>query len=405
LRVFAKAPEACPALVGRLAGEHADHVRYLRRRFRTSFRPDELDEVVREAYVRALASIEAAAPGDLRFASYDKARGWFREIARHTAIDEIRARDGRRASEKRLRPQVLSLDRFADDQERDDAWDNPALRDPDVDTEEEGLLWSERDHAQQVLAAALERVRPELLRLLRARYLDNLEPDAIQRLEGLSPTQYERQHTRALKALRKALGGLELGRSCKEVRLQLQDHMVGLLDEHALVRRDAHLAGCRPCQLFSLQLRGALAALPLPAVGGFGVVAKLAALVAGRGGEGAAPGAAAFGGAAKGAGVFGTVSAGKAACAVSVLAICATITAGYGGEPSRVDPAGTASSPARPAAPAASTPLSAQQPQRRVLLRRARSQRPEPKRARRRTEPSPATTTTVAAAAAPSGAA
>jgi RNA polymerase sigma factor (sigma-70 family) len=409
------APEASPVLVGQLAGEHAEHVRYLRRHFQAAFHPDELDELVREAYVRALASIEASAPGDLQFESFDKARGWFRQIAKRTAIDAVRARDGRRESEKRLRPQVLSLDRFAADQERDDAADNPALRDPDADTEEDGLLWSERDHAQHVLTAALDRVRPELLRLLRARYLDNLEPDAIQRREGLSPTQYERQHTRALKAMRKALGGLELGESCTQVRLQLRHDTASLLDRHAVLRRDAHLAGCRPCQLVSLQLRGALAALPAP-VGGFGVLAKLAGLFSRESAGSAVGGAAASSsGAAKGAGVLGAATAAKSAvtaCAVTA-AVCGTFGLTRGTEPparnhgAPPDPPVVATRDARPVGrqQPGGARLPAPRATKSALPRAAKTARRRPAAAPREQARSPAPAaprTPVAAGAAPS---
>ena len=180
-------------LVEALAREHAEHLRWLAGRHRNALTPEVLEEVLQESYAKAITALgRTPAP---TFRDHDAARGWLRRIADNAAIDAVRARDGRRPGS---RPQTVELE---------DADAHPA----DPEAEEALLGEAERDHGVHVIARAIRELPDHYQRILRWRYRNGMEPQAIARLERISPRSYEGRHYRAMAALREAVAGLDLG--------------------------------------------------------------------------------------------------------------------------------------------------------------------------------------------------
>jgi hypothetical protein len=182
---------------------------------------------------------------------------WFRRVCVNTAIDAIRRRDGRRPSERTTRPTLVSLDRLTDTAREPDG---ALVIDDPFDTLASASLSEDMRHA---IVEALRRLDDRDARLLQWRYADELEPEAIMRLEGLSRyTQHEGRHTRAVKALGRTVAGLTLHVSCRETRAIMRLQPDALL-QPTDGRVQAHIETCVACRAFRLELRGPLAAIPL----------------------------------------------------------------------------------------------------------------------------------------------
>jgi DNA-directed RNA polymerase specialized sigma24 family protein len=115
------------------AREHAAHPRWLGARCPTKLLPEALEEVLQDAYAKAMTALTRKVAAT--FHCHDDARGRFRRVADRTAIDALRARDGRRPG---LRPQVVEL-----------SDDGPLLGE---DLEESLLGAAERDHRMHMIA-------------------------------------------------------------------------------------------------------------------------------------------------------------------------------------------------------------------------------------------------------------
>ena len=117
-----------------------------------------------------------------------------------------------------------------------------------------------------------------------------MEPQAIAKLERISPRSYEGRHRRAMAALREAVAGLDLGAGCGETRRQLRRRLGGPSARQAR----AHVETCMPCLAFERRLRGALSLVPLSPTG----VALELMIRPAHGGAGAQTGSAAKAGSA-----------------------------------------------------------------------------------------------------------
>jgi RNA polymerase sigma factor (sigma-70 family) len=296
-------------LIEALAREHGAHLRWLAARHRGALTPEVLEEVLQEAYAKAIAALgKTPAP---TFPNHDAARGWLRQIAHRTAVDAIRARDGRRPGS---RPRTVELD---------DA--DAHATDPEGEAEESVLGEAGRDHDAHVIARAIGELPDHYQRILRWRYRHGMEPQAIARLERISARSYEGQHRRAMAALRAAVAGLDLGAGCGETRRHLRRRLGGLLEPSARQAR-VHVETCMPCLAFERRLRGALALAPLsPTAVAMELLIRPAA--------GAAPAAKATAGAAHGS-TWAKVLAGAAASTVAVAGATAAIAAGGAQPPS-----------------------------------------------------------------------
>src|SRR4051794_1480284 len=316
-------PDSPAATLSRLAADNDRHLRWLQLKFGASLSDEDLADILQEAHEDAIAALHGDHPPT--FPDWARAVAWFRRVCANTAIDAIRRRDGRRASERTTRPALVSLDRLGETTREPDG--ALVIEDP-LDALASASL---SDEMHCAIVEALRRLEDRDARLLQWRYADDMEPEAIMRLEGLSRyKQYEGRHTRAVKALGRAVAGLTLHVSCREARAIIRRQPGALLDPTG-GRVQAHLETCLPCRAFRLQLRGALAAIPLsPAALG----AKLllthtqpgATTTSGPTAAGVAPGHAAL--------VQAKLAAVAAAAAVAVGAVAAA-SAGDGDPVSR----------------------------------------------------------------------
>src|SRR3954447_6423453 len=248
-------PDSPAATLARLAADNEQHLRWLQFKFGASLSDEDLADILQEAREEAIAALHGDHPPT--FPDWARAVAWFRRVCANTAIDALRRRDGRRPSERTTRPTLVSLDRLAETKREPDG--ALVIEDP-LDALAAASL-SEDMH--RAIVEALRRLDDRDARLLQWRYADELEPEAIMRLEGLSRyKQYEGRHTRAVKALGRAVAGLTLHVTCREARAIMRRQPDALL-QPTDGRVQAHLETCVACRAFQLQLRGALAAMPL----------------------------------------------------------------------------------------------------------------------------------------------
>jgi RNA polymerase sigma factor (sigma-70 family) len=238
-----------------LAAENDQHLRFLQFKFGASLSDEDLADILQEAHVDAIAALHGERPPT--FPDWARAVAWFRRVCANTAIDAIRRRDGRRASERTTRPTLVSLDGLTETTREPDG--ALIIEDP-LEALAAASLSEDLHHA---IVEALRRLDDRDARLLQWRYADELEPEAIMRLEGLSRyKQYEGRHTRAVKALGRTVAGLMLHVSCRETRAIMRRRPDALL-QPTDGGVQAHIETCLACRAFRLQLRGALAAIPL----------------------------------------------------------------------------------------------------------------------------------------------
>ena len=248
-------PDSPAATLARLAADNEQHLRWLQFKFGASLSDEDLADILQEAHEEAIAALHGDRPPT--FPDWARAVAWFRRVCANTAIDAIRRRDGRRASERTTRPTLV---RWTGSRRprgnRTARWSSTTRL----------TRWraaSLSDEMHRAIVEALRRLDDRDARLLQWRYADELEPEAIMRLEGLSRyKQYEGRHTRAVKALGRAVAGLTLHVTCREARAIMRRQPDALLQPTG-GRVQAHLETCVACRAFRLQLRGALAAIPL----------------------------------------------------------------------------------------------------------------------------------------------
>ncbi len=241
-------------LVERLARDHQDHLRWLQAHSRGRLAVEEAEDVLQAAYVKAIAALGDPGGTLPRFESHDKARAWLRQIANRIAIDQDRASNGRDQNRGK-RPQQVTLD----------TPEGPLpIPDERVDVETNVVNQLERDEQQPVILRALESLPEEHRQILKLRYADSLEPQAIMFLQNINRRQYEGRHTRALKAFANALAKLPFGSQCGQTRLLLKHHAEALLNPQAVSAARDHIDSCLVCRAFAKSSQSALAVLPLP---------------------------------------------------------------------------------------------------------------------------------------------
>jgi DNA-directed RNA polymerase specialized sigma24 family protein len=164
--------------------------------------------------------------------------GLLRRAAHRNALDLVRAREGETASGPR--PAAAALDDHAH-----------TLAHPSAEAEA-GRLGDvqERVAAYEALAAAMAALPVRESLALALRHVDRLDVPTCASLLGLSRTQYERLHTRAMNRLRDTLAAPERDPVCRLAR-RLLDHEA--LDAAEVARRDAHLDSCLPCRAYALR--------------------------------------------------------------------------------------------------------------------------------------------------------
>jgi RNA polymerase sigma factor (sigma-70 family) len=243
------------ATLARLARDNPQHLRWLHRQVSDAFVPEDLADILQDAHVDATVALHSSNPP--AFSDWSRAVAWFRRICFTTAIDVMRRRDGRRPSERAARPKLVSLEGLLEDPNRPEA----ALAIADEALETMGVDTGAHE-VRLAIREAVRRLPDADVRILCWRYRENLEPEEIQRLEGLTDRQYERRHTSAVKALGRALARLELHLACRQTRGLLRRRPQALLDASAGAAR-IHVEDCPACRAFRLHIRGGLAAIPL----------------------------------------------------------------------------------------------------------------------------------------------
>lgn len=210
--------------------QHGALTRWLGRRFGAKLTPEDVADVIGQAYEDAVSG--AAHLPD------DELRPWMYRVARNRAISSIRRNEG----EGTVRRTVVSLSELevepgsgpallaTDDQARQDAVGSEEVR---------------RDEVARVHRALeqLGRAERDVLRLCA---IDGVSIRGAAELTGLSKKQVERTRTRALERFTALVGAPE-GPACATARALLRP---GHLVEPTLATwRDAHLAGCLGCQV------------------------------------------------------------------------------------------------------------------------------------------------------------
>lgn len=246
--------ESPDTILARLAGAHAEHLAWLRHEFGSAFADEDLADILQEAYERATKSLNGGRPPAFSDDAHEVA--WFRRVCNNTAVDAKRRRDGRRESERATRPTLVPLDPLAADDEHVGA--ALAALDEELETVGEDVV----DPVATAIGEALRGLPEKHARILYWRYEDGLAAESIMRLEGLTTKQYEGRHTRAVKALGRALAALELGVGCGQARLIMRHHPEALLDAAGGATR-IHVEECPACRAFRFKLRGALAVMPV----------------------------------------------------------------------------------------------------------------------------------------------
>jgi RNA polymerase sigma factor (sigma-70 family) len=247
-------PERHP-LIERLAADHQEHLVWLRRRMRGRLAPDEAEDMLQAAYAKALRALQASrVDGGLDFGSVEEAGAWLRTIAVNLAIDDDRRRHGRvgPARPDTMRPRLVA------EHER-------LAVDAGVDVEDHVVGVVAREADQRLVARALTTLAPEHRQILQLRYGWSLEPGAIMLLERISRRQWDGRHTRAVKALVRALARLHLTAECRQTRGLLRRSPAALLQrggDGSAAR--AHVDACLACGAFARCTQAALAVAPLP---------------------------------------------------------------------------------------------------------------------------------------------
>lgn len=239
-------------LVRQLAEHHEQHLCWLRRRVRSTVAREDVEDVLQGAYGRALSALRDP-EGALAFDDLERAEAWLRTIALNLALDLGRQRRGRlrEGRERRLDPVSLEADGF------------PPLADAGVHLEDDVLESLERDARRRVIADAIAALDPKHRQILQLRYGRDLDPAAIMVLEGLNRRQWEGRHTRAVKALGRALARLQVSAECGRTRRLLRRRPGALLGPAHTPATD-HVASCVACGAFARSAQFSLATLPLP---------------------------------------------------------------------------------------------------------------------------------------------
>ncbi|HWT25766.1 MAG TPA: hypothetical protein VN213_19835 [Solirubrobacteraceae bacterium] len=279
------------ATLTRLARDNPQHLRWLHGQVGDAFNDEDLADVLQTAHEEATVELHKPAPPS--FPDWTRAVCWFRRICSNTAMDVLRSRDGRGESARAARPRLVSLDGIVEDGEQAE----PGLG--VVDQRLEELMSGDApEELRKAVEGALRRLPDEHARILYWRYHDNLEPADVMQLERITRKQYERRHLAAMKALGRALAGLEMSGGCRQTRRELRRRAAALLDPTAGAAR-VHVEDCVACRAFRMQLRGAFAAIPPwpAAIGAKLVLAAQARVAAADAAEAAQRGAGAWHGA------------------------------------------------------------------------------------------------------------
>lgn len=299
--------------------QHGALTRWLQRSFGTKLTPEDLADVVGQAYADAVAGAASLSDDDLR--------PWMFRVARNRAIGLIRRAEGEGATKRSTVPlSALEGDFGAAALTTDDEAAQEAIATDDA----------VRDNAARV-HRALEQLGDSEREVLRLCAIDGVSIRGAVELTGLSKKQVERTRTRALGRFT-ALLGAPSGPECESVRALVRPGH--LIDPLLAKWRDAHLAGCLGCQVqgglaYGKRLQSLAPLLPVstPALGKLQALwGKLATRIPGLGElppEAAAAGVATAGATSAGAGgllaAAGTTK--LAACgAAAVIAAAACVS-------------------------------------------------------------------------------
>ena len=169
----------------------------------------------------------------------DETRGRIRHLdallhraAHRNALDLIRRRDGEASTGPR--PVNVPLD------ERTDS------ASPERQAERLAEVQA-RVRAHEALGQAMAALPVDESLALQLRHIDGLDVHTCAFVLGLSYTQFERLHTRAMNRLRDTLAEATREPTCRMAR-RLVDR--GTLDDASAVRRDTHLESCLPCRAY-----------------------------------------------------------------------------------------------------------------------------------------------------------
>ena len=223
---------------------HATAERWLRRKFAGTLTDEDISDALAETYRQALE--------DGRTASFDhgRMRGWTYTALYRRAIEIIRRREGR----DRTRLRDLSYDDLVATVDFEIVDDGAS----DFDADDHTLL------AEQtaLVGDALGKLPLEERTVVQHLVFDQLSLRAVAQLLGTSKSSVDRPHQRAMKRLT-AVCSLVEGPDCVRARGLLDPPVT--LASHQLRWRDAHLAGCFPCQVAAGRRIAVLVPL-LPAV-------------------------------------------------------------------------------------------------------------------------------------------
>src|SRR3954463_8560238 len=113
-----RVPSSSAAILGRLAADNDQHLRFLQSEFSASLSEEDRADILQEAHEDAIAALGGERPP--AFPDWARTVAWFRRICFNTAIDALRRRDGRRRSARTTRPAVVSLDALVDNRRATD---------------------------------------------------------------------------------------------------------------------------------------------------------------------------------------------------------------------------------------------------------------------------------------------
>lgn len=236
--------------------------RTLYARWRDALSWEETEDVVQETLTR-----KAPRAPDGR--TSEQRRRWFAAVLNNAAIDYLRARDGRRPSEKARRPKyvpVLAGDEFpvAGGVRVDQ------LPDPGGDPERELLAATDAEVSRSVVERALARMPADEARLIRWRYLSEQQPTAAQMAQrlGLTAKQFEYRWMRAWLRFVARIAEDAPSSDCQAARRSMArgTDPVAPVVEHQ--RLSAHLAGCVNCRVFATRAKRVATLVPvLPVMG------------------------------------------------------------------------------------------------------------------------------------------
>ncbi len=242
-------------VIERLVRDHDQHLKALQREFRGWIAPDEAEDILQIAYTRGFVQLTDPARKTPNFESYDAERAWLHTIAWNVARDEDRHLKGRRPETRAKRPTLVNID----------TPDGPLpVLDDDAFVEDDALDAVERDQTQAMGAQALATLDPKHQQILKLLFSDNLKPQAIMYLEGLTEKQWNGRRERAIAAFARAVAKINVTLDCGQFRLLLKRQPQALLDSSDVSTARDHIETCLACQGFAQSTRKALAVMPLP---------------------------------------------------------------------------------------------------------------------------------------------